>query len=99
MLDTAARFAFDQDHDMFRDTVRKVFAKSLLPHMDRFETDGSVDRAFWLACGDAGLLCPTVKEENGGPGLDFGYNAVVAEELAYAGSAAGITLQSDIVAE
>jgi alkylation response protein AidB-like acyl-CoA dehydrogenase len=99
MLDTSARIAFDQDHEMFRDTVRKVFAKALLPNLDRFETEGSVDRAFWLACGDAGLLCPTVKEENGGPGLDFGYNAVVAEELAYAGSAAGITLQSDIVAE
>jgi alkylation response protein AidB-like acyl-CoA dehydrogenase len=99
MLDTSARIAFDQDHEMFRDTVRKVFSKALLPNMDRFETEGSVDRAFWLACGDAGLLCPTVKEENGGPGLDFGYNAVVAEELAYAGSAAGITLQSDIVAE
>jgi alkylation response protein AidB-like acyl-CoA dehydrogenase len=99
MLDTSARIAFDQDHEMFRDTVRKVFAKALLPNLDRFETEGSVDRAFWLACGDAGLLCPTVKEDNGGPGLDFGYNAVVAEELAYAGSAAGITLQSDIVAE
>jgi alkylation response protein AidB-like acyl-CoA dehydrogenase len=99
MLDTAARIAFDQDHDMFRDTVRKVFAKALLPNLDRFETEGAVDRPFWRACGEAGLLCPTVKEENGGPGLDFAYNAVVAEELAYAGSSAGITLQSDIVAE
>jgi alkylation response protein AidB-like acyl-CoA dehydrogenase len=99
MLDTSARIAFDQDHEMFRDTVRKVFAKALLPNLDRFEAEGAVDRPFWRACGEAGLLCPTVSEENGGPGLDFAYNAVVAEELAYAGSSAGITLQSDIVAE
>ena len=26
--------------------------------------------------GDAGMLCPTVKEENGGLGLDFGFNCV-----------------------
>ena len=58
-----------------------------------------MDRTFWRACGEAGLLCPTLPEEYGGLGLDFGYNAVVDEELAYAGSAAGITLQSDIVAD
>jgi len=99
LLDTASRTAFDEDHAMFRDTVRRVFDKALLPHLDRYEREGIVDRPFWLACGEAGLLCPTVKPEYGGLGLDFGYNAVVAEELAYAGSAAGITLQSDIVAE
>jgi alkylation response protein AidB-like acyl-CoA dehydrogenase len=84
---------------MFRDTVRKFFAKALLPNLDRYEAEGIVDRKFWLACGEAGLLCPTVKEENGGLGLDFAYNAVIDEELAYAGSSAGITLQNDIVAE
>ncbi|MDH7640149.1 acyl-CoA dehydrogenase family protein [Sphingomonas oryzagri] len=99
MLDTASRTAFDEDHAMFRDTVRRVFDKALLPHLDRYEREGIVDRPFWLACGEAGLLCPTVKPEYGGLGLDFAYNVVVAEELAYAGSAAGITLQSDIVAE
>ncbi len=99
MLDTASRTSYGREHDMFRETVRKVFDRALLPNLERFETDGKVDRQFWLACGEAGLLCPTVREENGGLGLDFGYNSVVAEELAYAGSSAGITLQSDIVAE
>ena len=99
MLDTAARIAYDDDHTMFRDTVRKVFDKALVPNLNRYEADGIIDRQFWLACGEAGMLCPTVKEEYGGLGLDFGYNCVVAEELAYYGSSAGITLQSDIVAE
>ncbi len=99
MLDMTARFALNDDHHAFRDTVRKVFEKVLIPNLDKHEHDGIVGRDFWLACGEAGMLCPTVKEEYGGLGLDFGYNAVVAEELAYAGSASGITLQSDIVAE
>ncbi len=99
MLDTSTRTSYDENHEMFRATVRRVFDRALTPNLERFEIEGKVDRSFWLACGQAGLLCPTVAEENGGLGLDFGYNAVVAEELAYAGSSAGITLQSDIVAE
>ncbi|MFX4087390.1 acyl-CoA dehydrogenase family protein [Sphingobium yanoikuyae] len=93
MLNMAGRAAYDADHDLFRDQVRKFFSVALMPHLDRWEADGIVDRAFWQACGDAGLLCPTIPPDYGGLGLDFGYNAVVGEELAYAGSAAGITLQ------
>jgi alkylation response protein AidB-like acyl-CoA dehydrogenase len=99
MLDISRRTAFNEDHNAFRDQVRKFFAKELEPNLDRWEEEGLVDRKFWRACGEAGLLCPTVPEQYGGLGLDFGYNAVIDEELAYAGSSAGITLQSDIVAE
>ena len=99
MLDTSGRTAFNEDHAAFRDTVRRVFERELVPNLDRHEREGIVDRGFWRACGEAGLLCPTVAEAYGGPGLDFGFNAVVAEELGYAGSSAGITLHSDIVAD
>jgi alkylation response protein AidB-like acyl-CoA dehydrogenase len=99
MLDVSRRTAFNEDHNAFRDQVRKFFAKELVPNLDKWEENGVVDRSFWRACGEAGLLCPTVPEQYGGLGLDFGYNAVIDEELSYAGSSAGITLQSDIVAE
>lgn len=99
MLDTSRRTAFNEDHAQFRDTVRRFFSRELTPHLERWEEQGIVDRDFWTKCGDAGLLCPTVPEAYGGLGLDFGYNAVIDEELAYAGSTAGITLHSDIVAD
>lgn len=99
MLQTASRVGFDENHHVFRDQVRKFFDKALTPNLERWEKEGIVDRQFWLACGEAGLLCPTLPEAYGGLGLDFGYNAVIDEELAYSGSAAGITLQSDIVAD
>ncbi|HEV2746483.1 MAG TPA: acyl-CoA dehydrogenase family protein [Allosphingosinicella sp.] len=99
MLDTARRTAFNEDHEQFRGQVRKFFAKALIPHLERWEKEEIVDRSFWTECGEAGLLCPTVPERYGGLGLDFGYNAVIDEELAYAGSTAGITLHSDIVAD
>ena len=99
MLSTATRTAYDESHEVFRDQVRKFFDRALLPNLDRWEEEGIVDRDFWRACGDVGLLCPTVPEQYGGLGLDFGYNAVINEELAYAGCSAGITLQSDIVSD
>lgn len=98
MLNTQARTAYNEDHEMFRDTVRKVFDKVMVPNLDRHEEEGIVGRDEWKEVGSAGLLCPTVGEEYGGLGLDFGYNAVVDEELAYIGSSAGFTLQSDITA-
>jgi len=99
MLDLSRRTAFTPEHDQFRDSVRRFFDRELIPHLSRWEEEGIIDRAFWTKAGGAGLLCPTVPEEYGGPGLDFGFNAVIDEELAYAGSTAGITLHSDIVAD
>ena len=98
MLDTSNRTAYNEDHEAFRDTVRKVFAEHLVPNLEEHEAEGIVPRSVWKALGDAGMLCMTVKEENGGLGLDFGFNAVLGEEMAYAGSSAGFTLQNDITA-
>ena len=99
MIDSAARAIFNADHHAFRDTVRRVFADTLEPNIYRHEKDGMVDHQAWEAAGAAGLLCPGVPEAYGGPGLDFRFNAIVGEELAYLGAAAGFTLQSDIVAD
>src|SRR5271167_2371474 len=98
MLNVAGRTAYDQDHKQFRDSVRKFLAREYGPNLPRWEENGIVDRSFWLACGAMGLLCPTVSEEFGGPGLDFRYNAIIDEELGYYGSLQGTTLQSDITA-
>ncbi len=99
MLSTAGRTAYDADLELFRDQVRKFFDKELYPHLDRWEAEGIVDREFWKAYGAAGLLCPQVPSEYGGLELDYRFNAVIGEELAYAGSSAGVTLQSDITVD
>lgn len=98
MLNLEGRTTFEPEHEMFRDQVRKFFARELTPHLSHWEEKGIIDRSFWRACGEAGLLCPNVPEEYGGLGLDFRTNAIIDEELSYAESVAGITLQSDIVA-
>jgi alkylation response protein AidB-like acyl-CoA dehydrogenase len=99
MLNTEYRTAYGSDHGQFRSQVRKFLEREVNPHADRWEEEGIVDRDVWRQAGAAGLLCPTVPEEYGGLGLDFGFNAVVDEELAYAGTTVGFGLQSDIVAD
>ncbi len=98
MLDTSHRTAFTPEHEQFRDSVRRLFSTELTPHLERWEEQGEIDKSFWRVAGEAGLLCPNVPEEYGGLALDYGYNAVINEELGYLGSTAGIGLHSDIVA-
>jgi len=93
------RFDQDESKALFRQSVRRFLAAEAEPHLDRWETEGNVDRAFWQKAGAAGLLCPTVPEAYGGPGLDFSYNAIVTEEHGYARVPSGITLQSDVLAD
>jgi acyl-CoA dehydrogenase len=93
------RVLFDASQELFRDSVRAFFKRHLYPNLDRWERDHLIDREFWNLSGEAGLLCPTVPEAYGGPGLDFRYNAIVTEELAYAATYASLPLQSDIVAD
>lgn len=99
MLKLEGRSAYSDDHGIFRDTVRKVLTRELDPNFARWEAAGNIDRSFWLACGKAGMLCPTVSEAYGGLGLSFHYNAIVNEEIGYRGFYAGLSVQSDIVAE
>ena len=90
MLSMEARTAYSAEHRMFRDQVRKFLDRHIAPHADRWEEAGIVDRQAWTLAGEAGLLCPTVPEEYGGLGLDFGYNATIDEEVGYQGHNAGL---------
>ncbi len=90
---------FTAEHELFRDTVRKFIDREVVPHHDRWEEQGHVDRDVWLKAGEAGLLCLTMPEAYGGSGADRIYSAIVIEELARAcASGPGFTLHSEIVA-
>ncbi|MER6300487.1 acyl-CoA dehydrogenase family protein [Kitasatospora sp. NPDC001539] len=93
------REIFTEQHEDFRATVKAFLAKEVLPHYDRWEKAGIVDRSAWLAAGRQGLLGPAVPEEYGGGGTpDFRYAAVLAEEFARAGvSGLAIGLHNDII--
>ncbi|MEV7360119.1 MULTISPECIES: acyl-CoA dehydrogenase family protein [unclassified Kitasatospora] len=93
------REIFTEQHEDFRAAVRAFLAKEVLPHYDRWEKAGIVDRSAWLAAGRQGLLGMAVPEEYGGGGApDFRYAAVLAEEFARAGaSGLAVGLHNDII--
>ncbi|NNM13791.1 MAG: acyl-CoA dehydrogenase [Gammaproteobacteria bacterium] len=91
------RKVFDEEHDLVRDSLRKFLQTEAVPYHAQWEEDGQVSREVWLKGGEQGFLCPTVPEEYGGLGVDFRYNAIIAEE-AWALGCTGIGwgLHSDI---
>lgn len=94
----AARSVFTPGHEMFRDQVRRFFEREIVPFHREWERAGIVPREVWRRAGAEGLLCPMLAEEHGGAGADFGYSAVVIEEIGRTNaSGVGFPLHSDIV--
>lgn len=93
------RTIFSEEHAMFRDSVRRFLENEVVPHHERWEEQGYVDRDVWLKAGEQGMLCATMPEEYGGPGADKLYSVVVMEESARVNaSGLGFGLHSEIVA-
>src|SRR3546814_10176226 len=84
--DVPGRSAYDADHEAFRETVRSFLAREGVPNVAEWEANRLVPKEFWRKAGAIGMLCPTAPEAYGGLGLDFGYNAIVDEEMNYARS-------------
>jgi len=95
------RTLFEDEHEQFRDSVRRFIAAELAPHHDDWERAGIVDRAMFTKAGANGFLAMSAPEQYGGGGVDdFRYNLVIAEEVQRGGvNAAGLgwTLHNDIV--
>ena len=93
------RTIFREEHDMWRETVRKFVEREIVPFHAQWEEDGIVPRELWLKAGQEGMLCCTVPEEYGGLGLDYLFDAVVFEELWRVGaSGPGFLIHTDLVA-
>jgi acyl-CoA dehydrogenase len=63
-----------------RDTARRFFTTQAVPNMVKWSEQRFVDRNFWLAAGELGLLCPTVPERFGGPGGTILHQIAITEE-------------------
>ncbi len=93
------RRLFNEEHEAFRDTVRKFIDKEIAPHHAQWELDGLVPRSLWLKAGAAGMLCCTIPEQYGGLGADYLFDVVVFEEMARSGfSGPGFMIHCDLVA-
>jgi alkylation response protein AidB-like acyl-CoA dehydrogenase len=91
------RRVFRDDHELFRDQVRRFVASEIAPHYAEWEKAGVTPRALWKRAGDEGLLNCALPDPYG-LGGDFGHSAVVIEELAHANFLGiGFSIHSDMV--
>jgi alkylation response protein AidB-like acyl-CoA dehydrogenase len=93
------RTLFNEEHEMWRESVRRFVEQEIVPFHAQWEHDGIVPRELWLKAGEHGLLCCTVPERYGGPGLDYLFDVVVFEEMWRVGaSGPGFLIHTDLVA-
>jgi alkylation response protein AidB-like acyl-CoA dehydrogenase len=94
------RTAFEAEHADYRESVRRFIAEEIVPHQERWERAGIVDRELFATAARAGMLAMQVPERFGGAGVDdFRFNQILDEEVGIAGvggAGLGITLHNDI---
>jgi len=93
------RAIFTEEHDMFRDSVRRFVQAEIQPHVERWREAGICDKDAFLKAGAQGLLCMWVDEKYGGLGIeDFRFEQIVIEEgIRYGDLGLFLTLHSRLV--
>lgn len=98
LTDFGTRKIFSEEHDIFRQSVRRFFQEEVAPHHTEWEKAGQVSREVWEKAGAQGLLGVNTPAEHGGVGGDVLSTAITWEEQMYVNcSGPGFGLHSDIV--
>ncbi|OSY88016.1 acyl-CoA dehydrogenase [Tenacibaculum holothuriorum] len=72
---------FTEEHEAFRQSFKDFLQKEVVPHIDKWEKDGTVERFIWKKFGEMGYFGLNQPEEYGGLGLDLFYTVIFLEEL------------------
>ncbi|WP_250434015.1 acyl-CoA dehydrogenase family protein [Hanstruepera flava] len=72
---------FTEEHNMFRQSLKDFLQKEVVPHIEKWEKDGTVERFIWKKFGDMGFFGVNYPEAYGGLNLDLFYTVIFLEEL------------------
>ncbi len=72
---------FTEEHNAFRKSFQDFLQKEVVPHIDKWEKTGTIERFIWKKFGEMGYLGLNSPEAYGGLGLDIFYTVIFLEEL------------------
>jgi alkylation response protein AidB-like acyl-CoA dehydrogenase len=72
---------FTEEHKAFRKSFQDFLLKEVIPHVDRWEEQGSIDKSVFKKFGEMGYFGLNYPEEYGGLDLDLFYTVIFLEEL------------------
>ena len=72
---------FTEEHHLFRDSLSDFLQKEVVPHIEKWEKSGTIDRFIWKKFGEMGFFGIAYPEKYGGMDLDFFYTVILLEEL------------------
>ncbi len=72
---------FTEEHQLFRKSLQDFLKKEVVPHIDKWEETGTIDRFIWKKFGEMGYFGLAYPEAYGGLELDLFYTVILLEEL------------------
>ncbi|WP_166965751.1 acyl-CoA dehydrogenase family protein [Yeosuana marina] len=72
---------FTEEHKLFRESIQDFLKKEVVPHIDKWEKEGAIEKFIWKKFGDMGFLGISYPEAYGGLNLDLFYAVIFLEEL------------------
>ena len=72
---------FTEEHDFFRKSFQDFLQKEVVPHIEKWEKTGHIERFIWKKFGEMGYFGINYPEQYGGMQLDLFYTVIFLEEL------------------
>ncbi|WP_395046743.1 acyl-CoA dehydrogenase family protein [Flavobacterium sp.] len=72
---------FTEEHELFRKSLQDFLQKEVVPHIEKWEKTGTIERFIWKKFGEMGFFGLKYPEAYGGLNLDLFYTVVFLEEL------------------
>lgn len=72
---------FTEEHEVFRESFREFLQKEVVPHIEKWEKTGTIERFIWEKFGEMGYFGLSYPEAYGGLDLDMFYMVIFLEEL------------------